>query len=177
MEAVGNDDEYPLAYLITFRTFGTWHHGDVRGSVDRKSFNTFGSEPMPASPKLVERERSAQKASRFVLSGAQRALVDKAIREVCSYRGYSLQAVNVRTNHVHAVVSAKVKPEIILTSFKSYSTRHLKKSGSIGNRIRIWARHGSTRYLWRAHQVMGAVEYVLYNQGDDFDRVTSLADD
>jgi hypothetical protein len=25
----------PLAYLITFPTYGTWLHGDERGSVDR----------------------------------------------------------------------------------------------------------------------------------------------
>jgi hypothetical protein len=26
------DDHVPLAYLITFRGFGTWLHGDSRGS-------------------------------------------------------------------------------------------------------------------------------------------------
>jgi hypothetical protein len=30
-----NDDHIPLAYLITFRCYGTWLHGDSRGSVDR----------------------------------------------------------------------------------------------------------------------------------------------
>ena len=31
-----NDTDIPLAYLITFRTYGTWQHGDERGSVDRE---------------------------------------------------------------------------------------------------------------------------------------------
>ena len=35
----------PLAYLITFRTYGTWLHGDARGSVDREH-NVFGT-PCP----------------------------------------------------------------------------------------------------------------------------------
>jgi len=30
-----NDTDTPLAYLITFRWYGTWLHGDERGSIDR----------------------------------------------------------------------------------------------------------------------------------------------
>jgi hypothetical protein len=30
-----NDTDMPLAYLITFRSYGTWLHGDQRGSIDR----------------------------------------------------------------------------------------------------------------------------------------------
>jgi hypothetical protein len=33
---------FPLAYLITFRTYGTWLHGDERGSVDRQH-NVYGT--------------------------------------------------------------------------------------------------------------------------------------
>jgi len=32
----------PLAYLITFTTYGTWLHGDPRGSVDREH-NVWGT--------------------------------------------------------------------------------------------------------------------------------------
>ncbi|MEP7214250.1 MAG: hypothetical protein ABI791_14320 [Acidobacteriota bacterium] len=44
-----NDTDTPLAYLITIRMYGTWLHGDERGSVDR-SMNKFGSLRMPARP-------------------------------------------------------------------------------------------------------------------------------
>ena len=30
-----NDTDIPLAYLITFRCYGTWLHGDTRGSIAR----------------------------------------------------------------------------------------------------------------------------------------------
>ena len=30
-----NDTDTPLAYFISFRTYGTWLHGDERGSIDR----------------------------------------------------------------------------------------------------------------------------------------------
>jgi hypothetical protein len=37
-----NPDRVPLAYLITFRAYGTWLHGDSRGSVDR-FHNRYGA--------------------------------------------------------------------------------------------------------------------------------------
>ena len=39
-----DDNQFPLAYLITFRTFGTWLHGDDRGSMDRHGKNIYGTE-------------------------------------------------------------------------------------------------------------------------------------
>jgi hypothetical protein len=38
----------PLAYLITFRSYGTWLHGDPRGSVDR-FHNVYGKPRLPPS--------------------------------------------------------------------------------------------------------------------------------
>jgi hypothetical protein len=35
LTSVWNDTDIPLAYLITFRCYGTWLHGDERGSIDR----------------------------------------------------------------------------------------------------------------------------------------------
>ncbi len=37
-----DDNEFPLAYLISFRCYGTWVHGDTRRSVDRKQ-NAYGT--------------------------------------------------------------------------------------------------------------------------------------
>lgn len=34
-------NEGPLAYLITFRTYGTWLHGDDRYSMDRHEKNIY----------------------------------------------------------------------------------------------------------------------------------------
>jgi len=102
-----------------------------------------------------------------VLNVEQRQAVEKAVREVCHYREYRLMAVNARTNHVHAVVSAGCKPEPILEAFKAYATRKLRKMGLISKTTKPWVRHGSTRYLWKERHVEKAIDYVLYGQGDD----------
>ena len=41
-----NEEHVPQGYLITFRCYGTWLHGDGRGSVDR-FHNRYGSPLIP----------------------------------------------------------------------------------------------------------------------------------
>ncbi len=100
-----DDNEFPLAYLITFRCYGTWLHGDERGSTDRKH-NIYGT-PKIASNLALERSDSKQrKQSPVTLGARERNVVETAVREACDYRKYMLLAINVRTNHAHTVVSA-----------------------------------------------------------------------
>ena len=160
--------QYPLAYLLTFRTYGTWHHGDSRKAVDRKHFNRFGSPAMPIAVELAEAELARQKHPTFVLDEPQRTAVGEAIKEVCDHRQHSLHALNVRSNHVHAVVGAEAAPEKIVEAFKSYATRRMRNDGLIGGVQKVWSRHASTRYLWDDRKLVLAVDYVLYSQGDEF---------
>ena len=102
----------------------------------------------------------------IVLDAEQRKVVESAVKEVCEHRKYLLRAINVRTNHVHSVVSAMQKPEPILDAFKSYSTRALRRAGLISPSVKPWARHGSTIYLWKERDVAKAIEYVVLGQGD-----------
>ena len=101
-----------------------------------------------------------------LLNESQRAVAKEAISEVCDYRGYDLKAINVRTNHAHAVVTAQSKPEPIVDAFKSYSTRKLRETGLLEPNFRPWARGKSRRYLWKPQHVSRAIDYVLYGQGD-----------
>jgi hypothetical protein len=41
-----NEDHTPVGYLITFRSYGTWLHGDRRGSVDRLH-RIYGTPRLP----------------------------------------------------------------------------------------------------------------------------------
>ena len=102
--------EYPLGYLITFRGYGTWLHGDRRGSVNRFS-NRFGTPRLPQDEGWEKYNRAALKQSPVRLGSRQRRAIDEAIRETCKIRKWDFWTTNVRTNHVHTVVSAKCKPE------------------------------------------------------------------
>ena len=161
------DRAQPLAYLITFRCYGTWLHGDERGSVDRRNYNRYGTPDMAANRKLLEDELAALENPAVMLNRAQRNVIELAIREVCEHRDYVLHPVNVRTNHVHSVVSASCTPEHVMDSFKAYATRKLREGGLLGRDIKPWARHGSTPYLWTEEQIQRAIGYVINGQGTE----------
>lgn len=160
-------NEFPLAYLLTFRTYGTWLHGDERQSVDRHGKNIYGTPLIAPNPKLYEAMKSELKHPAVILNAIQRATVEQAIRELCEQRPYHLQALNVRTNHVHAVVSAQSKPERIADAFKAFATKQLREKRLVEQELQIWSRGRSRRYLWKPHHVALAIDYVLYGQGDE----------
>jgi len=105
------------------------------------------------------------------LDSAQRQSVEAAVRETCTFRNWHLHVVNVRTNHVHVVVSiGGVKPEHALTAFKANATRQMRENGCWLNEQSPWAEKGSKRHLWNERSVSRAVNYVLFGQGDELPR-------
>jgi REP element-mobilizing transposase RayT len=161
-----DDNVFPLAYLITIRTYGTWLHGDERGAVDMHGKNVYGTPRILPDLKLKKTMSEKMKQSEFLLDEKQQSAVEEAIKQVCLHRKYYLHAINAETNHAHTVVSAQVKPEIIADSFKSYSTRKLRELNLVSSQRKIWSRGRSRCYLWKPRDVALAIEYVLYGQGD-----------
>lgn len=162
-----NDTDIPLAYLITFRCYGTWLHGDERTSVDR-FHHQYGAPRVPPNQRWQQYNESQLKHEPVILDAQQRRSVENAIREVCQFRRWSLHAVNVRTNHIHTVVAiGSAKPERALNDFRSYATRRMRKDGCWHSGDSPWVDKGSNRYLWNEKSVALAVDYVLNGQGDD----------
>ncbi|HRH42704.1 MAG TPA: transposase [Pyrinomonadaceae bacterium] len=162
-----DDNIFPLAYLLTFRTYGTWLHGDKRGLVDTHNRkNVYGAPDISPNKNLENLMQKKMKDQQFLLDEIQRKSVELAIEEFCQHKNFQLHAVNARTNHVHAVISAQTKPELIINFSKSYSTRKLRELKLISNKKTIWSRGGSRRYLWKERHVSLAIEYVLYGQDD-----------
>ena len=167
-----NNTDIPLAFLITFRSYGTWLHGDERGSVNRFR-NQYKSRRLPAENKWLEINTQRLKGEKTTLNAAQRLCAEDAARETCEVRRWRLHAINARTNHVHAVISiGEKKPESALNAFKANATRKMRESGCWQSERSPWADKGSKRSLWNERSIARAVDYVLNGQGDelpDFD--------
>lgn len=101
-----------------------------------------------------------------IFNELQRLAVEIAIKELCEDRKYYLQAINVRTNHAHAVVSARTKPERIADAFKAFATKKLREENLVAEDLKVWSRGRSRRYLWKPRHVELAIDYVIYGQGD-----------
>jgi len=156
----------PLAYFLTWPTYGTWLPGDTRGWILR----SHGWQP-PDPIKVVEATaRMSEAACR--LSPQQRAIVEKTIAEHCGQRAWTLHAVNCRTNHVHVVVTAPEHPRIVREQFKAWCTRRLKdlqkQTAPYGPAVEIragwWAERGSNRYINDMASLEAAICYVRHSQ-------------
>ena len=160
------ENAFPLAYLITFRTFGTWLHGDERTSINRSNCSTAETVKLDRNVPLEESMRDQMYQPPVILNVEQRKAVHEAIVDLCQQRTYVLHALNVRTNHAHSVIRVQAKPERVADSLKAYSTKRLRELGLIRPDQRVWARGRSRRYLWKPREVDAAINYVLYCQGE-----------
>ncbi len=155
----------PLAYFLTYTCYGTWLHGDERGSVDREN-NGFQTERVPASPRRKEYvQQFRMKSSPFKLHQRERAIVHVSVAGTCERRGWTLHALNVRTNHVHVVVSGDEAPDTMATALKAWASRELADAGNIARGTKVWTRGASTHYLWNFVEIQSAIQYVLEGQG------------
>jgi REP element-mobilizing transposase RayT len=155
---------WPAGYLITFTTYGTWLHGNAVGSI-LKSDEYSGTVLITGNPELEMAEFKRLKDMPFKMNEHQRRIVLAAILEVCQFRNWIAHAVHVRSNHIHAVVCAKAKPEKIMNDFKVYATKALRKETVRLDLAKVWTRHGSTKYLWYDQALDDAIKYVRDGQG------------
>src|SRR5438876_10021431 len=79
--------DQPLAYFITFTTYGTWLHGDERGSVDR-GHNQFDSPWLEPDSSRFAAGRSRMAQAAYALDAARREVVRAAVVDDCRYRAW-----------------------------------------------------------------------------------------
>ena len=167
-----NDTDIPLAVFFTFRCYGTWLHGDERGSVDRHN-NVYRSPRIPSSPNWLKHNEDMLRHPPVKLNAERRRSVENAIRDLCIKRNWTLLAIHVRTNHVHVVVCiGSKKPKDALIALKANATRQLREDRLWLHEHSPWADKGSKRNLWTEKSVWEACNYVNNEQGDklpDFD--------
>ena len=155
----------PLAYLITWTTYGSWLPGDGRGWVEG---GRGGIQP-PDSARVVA-ARQQLKTAPILLTSAQRDIVEQTIRDHCAFSGWSLHAVNVRTNHIHLVVTADASPEEVMNQLKAWCSRRLNEHAAVQSttprrdRSQWWTQHGSTKWVNDERYLHNAILYVLEGQ-------------
>jgi len=155
----------PLAYFITFTTYGTWLHGRAQGSVDREH-NLPGTPYWPANANLERKMGTAMRQEPYVLDEQRRKIVSRTIQEVATHRRWRLWAIHVRSNHVHVVITAECRPEKVMVDIKAWCSRRLREAGNESADRDRWTQHGSTRYLNDENAFNGAVKYVIDDQGE-----------
>jgi hypothetical protein len=148
----------PLAYFITWTTYGTWLPGDHRGW-NRKDLPGI----QPGNPNLERAAKRMMSESSFLMNDRHREIVDQTIRRHCEIRKWHLHAVNPRTNHVHVVVTARgYDPKTVREQFQAWCTRKLKEV--VSDRKHFWTEGGSGRFVNTEEELERAIQYVLEAQ-------------
>jgi REP element-mobilizing transposase RayT len=160
----------PLAYFLTWSTYGTWLPGDERGWIEyRRGWQ------IPNAARELEAEAQMTEDA-CVLSPEQRQIVEATIAEHCRIRNWVLHAVNCRSNHLHVVVTAPgYHPDVVREQFKAWCTRRLKEHAQTTNtnptgkrkiavRQQWWAERGSKRYINDPDSLEAAILYVRDGQ-------------
>ena len=149
----------PIAFFLTWTTYGSWLPGDHRGWADGRG-HLHAAEParaMQASRLLAE--------SPLTLGFRQQTVVADVIAAHSNIRRWTLHAMSCRPQHVHVVVTAVgVSPEDVLSQFKTWASRRLK-AGSAGDRTRgrrrkWWTEGGSKRWIYGVAELEAVVTYV-----------------
>jgi REP element-mobilizing transposase RayT len=138
-----------IAFFYTWTTYGTWLPGDQRG--------WFRKRGGPQLPNLILELEAALRMSEnaMTLNLEQRRLVVKTIADHCVIRKWILHAVNCRSNHVHAVVTAPNRAiEVPREQLKAWCTRKLKErerrlAGDLAAAVREnwWTERGWDEYV------------------------------
>jgi REP element-mobilizing transposase RayT len=144
----------PLAFFLTWTTYGSWMPGDARGWADDRGMIR---EP---NARLARVAAGLMRGTSVVLTFAQRDTVERTIHEHCDFRGWTLHAATCRTTHVHVVVSAAERtPDGVLGSIKARCSRHLSQEDE-GPRT-WWTRGGSMRHIYDTRSLENVVMYVV----------------
>jgi REP element-mobilizing transposase RayT len=154
-----------MTYLITFACYGCHLHGDSTGSVD-PNHNIPGSRLVEVNEKRTAWVRSRMDQPPYSMDQPQRQAVLASLVERSLNRKWTLLAAHVRTKHVHVVIAAEDRPERVMNDLKSFASRRLNELGFDTADRKRWARHGSTRWLWKREAVSAAIQYVIEKQGE-----------
>lgn len=154
----------PLAYFLTWTTYGTWLPGDERGWFTKPGFWSKPDEWRLLWSQLQMTEDA------ITLNPTQRLEVEKTIRRHCEIRGWQLHGVNCRSNHVHAVITADITPMEVMKQLKAWCTRNLKKvalqsgDAKLAEREKWWTESGSKPSLYTEEELQGALVYTIEHQ-------------
>jgi len=147
------NQEDPIAFFLTCVTYGTWLPGDERGWVEHKRGWKLPNPDLEADCELPMSEDAIR------LTTEQRQSVEDQMSETCQYRGWHLHAVNCRSNHFHAVVTASETPaRKIRIDLKGYATRCLRSFEP--SRSNWWAERGSIRWIFTDEDLETVITYV-----------------
>lgn len=138
----------PLAYHLTFGTYGTRLHGDARGTVDREH-NQFGE---PFLEPDAERQQESAERRRFppvYLTHEQCVFIESVIPSICERGKWTYVVAAAAPDHVHVcLVAPDIPGHRIELWLKRWLSEALSARWPLPVGARWWAKGGSVKWIF-----------------------------
>jgi len=150
----------PIAYHITFGTYGTRLHGDPRGTVDRK--HNKPGEPIIGKNTAWERyERNLLRFEPVILTSEQRHFIEQYLPDVCERGGWKLHLAAAQHDHVHCLISTPSEGKTVRRLMKRWLGQALSDHWPKPDpAARWWADGGSVKWIWEEDYFERAWHYI-----------------
>lgn len=147
---------YPMAYHITWGTYGARLPGSSKPYVDR-GHNEYETPLPKPDPAREQAARDRMRGEPVALTLEQRQETERALEDVARRYNWTIHTKAAQSDHVHVVITAIRDGEQLRDALKACACRALnKKFGA----QQWWAEKGSCRYLWERSYFINAKNYV-----------------
>ena len=150
---------YPLAYHITWGTYGTRLHGDDRGTVDR-SMNQHGDPIIGLDSEWQRIETSLLRFPRRVLTRQQREFIEATIPDICVRGKWEFISTAAAADHVHNVLRAQADGKDVRKWLKRWVSEAPSERYPLETEQVWWAECGSVKWVWMQDYFDRVVNYV-----------------
>jgi REP element-mobilizing transposase RayT len=149
----------PIAYHMTFGTYGARLHGDPRPTVDR-DHNQFGTPFVATNFERRSREATLMRAERVVLTETQRLFVESVIPTVCGRGQWTYHITAAQCDHVHTLLTADGDARAVRRLLKRWLSEELDRRWPRARGQVWWAEGGSIKWIWKEDYLRDAYEYI-----------------
>ncbi len=144
----------PLAFHITFGTYGTRLHGDARGTVDR-SMNKPGDPIIGADPLWWGQEQGRLNFSPIRFTREQMIYAESVIPSICQRGHWEYHSGAAGPDHIHTLLTPlrkRVEGEAVRKWLKRWLGEAMSERWALPSDppgATWWAEGGSVKWVWK----------------------------
>jgi REP element-mobilizing transposase RayT len=149
----------PLAYHITFGTYGTRLHGDARGTVDR-TMNQPGDPIIGSDPALWKHEHNRMNFPPVELDAEKMSYAQSLVPAICERGKWKYHTCAAGPDHVHIVLTTKSDGQAVRKWVKRWLGEGMSLRWPLPEGATWWAEGGSVKWIWKQDYFENVYGYV-----------------
>lgn len=150
----------PIAYHITFGTYGTRLHGDERGTIDIKR-NKPGDPIIGQNEHWQQYENQILNHKPVTFNEEQRHFIQKSLPQICERGEWTHHCSACQDNHIHIMLSTSSDEKMVRKWLKRWLGELLSNKHPLPSQQSWWAEGGSIKWIWDDFYLDAVYQYVI----------------